>query len=112
VINESLELNAKAYANGKESRNFYRRYTVVAHANGEIFKAKTIEGVEVTYEAKGNSLQVGVSNGSSTAISKTYTGHLTIPEEVDGMRVVHVASKAFYECKLSSVSGSVAIVRG
>ena len=108
VLNESITLKAIAFANGQESEVLEKKYTVVAHDEGEIFTYKTVEGVALTMKAfrysNGIYLQVGEGKVGSTAIDKNYTGKITIPTKVDEMDVRQIAGYAFDDCKLSSVS--------
>lgn len=110
TINESLTLKAKAFLGNEESLTTVREYEVVAHADGEIFTYKSLEGVDIKMKAysDGSSilLQVGTGEEGTTAIDKNYTGHITIPDYVDGMSVHHIAEYAFDGCKLSSVSNA------
>ena len=108
VINESITLKAIAYTNGAESRILERNYKVVAHLAGEVFTAKSVEGVDITFKAYANGnytqLQVGTGEQGNSAISINYTGALTIPKTVDGMSVNRIAEYAFDSNKLSKLT--------
>ena len=84
---------------------------------GDTFTAETVEGVTVTYKIlskeEGNmTVQVGEKDGFvgnvGQAISKSYTGALTIPAKVqyfdEEYDVVALGASAFYGCKISSLS--------
>ena len=107
-INKSMTLKAKAYLGSQESATSQWKYTVSNHLDGDIFEAKTIEGVEVSYKAYVTAQQVYclVSSGISNiaAIDRKYTGHLTIPEYADGIPVRGIDERAFYNCKVTSIS--------
>ena len=58
---------------------------VIWCADGDVFSANTTEGVEMTFKVTSETsktCQVGDSNGQ--AISQSYKGTLTIPEQVNG----------------------------
>ena len=74
-------------------------------AEGESFKAQTIEGVEVTYtvtDAADKVVVVGGNNRKATGdledLPQTFKYVITIPEEVNGYRVSGIADHAFQEC--------------
>ena len=83
-------------------------------ADGDVFSANTTEGVEMTFKVTSETsktCQVGDSNGQ--AISQSYKGALTIPEQVNGYSVTSIGSNAFYNCQgLTSVNLSSARVIG
>ena len=106
-INESMTIKARAYVNGEESRVLTLEYSVYAHMPGEVFTSKSVEGVDITYKVvvDGTSaiLQVGEGEDKRPAISKSYTGKITIPNSVDNMNVRYIGKHAFYECNISDV---------
>lgn len=107
-INKSMTLKAKAYLGSQESATSQWKYAVSNHLDGDIFSAKTIEGVEVSYKAyvTAQNAYCLVSSGISNiaAIDRKYTGHLTIPEYADGIPVRGIDERAFYNCKVTSIS--------
>lgn len=80
-------------------------------ADGDTFIAQTIEGVEVTYEIiseRNGTCQVGFTynaeQGIKTAIDKSISGTITIPEVVNGFIVSSISDYAFNKCnQLTSV---------
>ena len=106
VLTESITLKAKAYLGDKESKTIERKYDVVAHSVGDVFTAKTAEGVELTFKVykESSSLMLQVGDGVSPAINQSYSGKITIPKSVDGMTVDRVSSKAFYGSNITSLS--------
>lgn len=73
-------------------------------ADGDTFTSKTEEGVEVTYIiiseqnricAVGTTLGTGYAN---PAIDRSYSGHITIPNETNGYSVRAIGSCAFWNC--------------
>lgn len=106
-INSDMTLKAKAYLGSEESKTSKWNYVVSSHLEGEIFRAKTIEGVEVRYKviSTGSGIACMVIGGNSMrAIDKNYSGHLTIPEYADDIIVTEIDEGAFSECKLTSVT--------
>jgi hypothetical protein len=87
--------------------------------DGDTFKALTVEGVEVTYKvisSSKNTCQIGVETEKqygveiSTAVSPQTEGSVTIPEEVNGYRVMVVGIDAFHNCtnlKKINLPGSI-----
>ena len=76
---------------------------------GDVFTAKTVEGIEVTYKVLSLSPKtVAVSSQSGEmwdgAISEETTGPLTIPASVNGYTVTTIAPYAFNYSKITSVS--------
>ena len=76
--------------------------------DGDTFTAKTVEGVEMTFKvisASNKTCQVGGIGGTGleASIDKEYSGSITIPETINGFRVVTVAFNAFYGCKINTV---------
>ena len=74
--------------------------------DGEIFAAKTAEGVEMTYKvisAADKTCQVG--DGNNSAVNNETTGELTIPGTVNDYTVITIGDKAFENCRnLSNVN--------
>ncbi len=74
-------------------------------ADGEIFTAHTIEGIDMTFKViseKAKTCQVGIGNYPETAISKDTRGLITIPSEVNrngvSYSVTAIANYAFVDC--------------
>ena len=66
-------------------------------ADGEVIKALTEEGVEVTYRIISESMKTcQVGTGSGAAVNYKANGSITIPAEVEGYSVVWIAQQAFY----------------
>ena len=66
--------------------------------DGDIFTAKTIEGIEIKYKVIkeiDKTCQVGSGNKYEPAISKTYSGIITIPSSVNGYNVIGIGGYAF-----------------
>jgi len=106
VLTESITLKAKAYLGDKVSKTIERKYDVVAHSVGDVFTAKTAEGVDITlmvYEHGYQDIRLAVGNGSTPAIDRNYTGSITIPSSADGISVWRINEHAFDGCSLSSV---------
>lgn len=75
--------------------------------DGDIFTANTVEGVEMTFKvisAKDKIVQVGTGDGNTSAVDKDYAGTLTIPKEINGYKVVEIASRAFSYCNFSDIA--------
>ena len=77
-------------------------------ADGDIFTAQTIEGVDVKYKVISESektCQVGLGIWNQPAISTSYVGSVTIPNSVNGYSVIFIGMSAFYDCSsLTSVT--------
>ena len=74
--------------------------------DGDTFTAKTVEGIEMTFKvisATEKTCQVGGTEGLEASIDKEYSGSITIPETINGFRVVTVAFNAFSGSKINSV---------
>ncbi len=76
---------------------------------GDVFKAKTVEGIEVSYQVTSLSPKtVAASSGSdemwAAAIDKNTTGPLTIPLAVNGYAVTAIAPYAFCKSGITSVT--------
>lgn len=68
-------------------------------ANGDVFKANSPEGVEITFKViseADKTCQVGTGEYSDATISKSYAGPLTIPATANGYKVTTIASWSFY----------------
>ncbi len=61
------------------------------------FKAKTIEGVEIQFHVDDVSSGICNVNGQP-AIDKNTTGKITIPSEVEGLKVTKIDHSAFKDC--------------
>lgn len=78
----------------------------INYSDGDTFKSKTSEGVEMEFmviSTKDKTCQVGSDEGNAS-IDKKYNGALTIPETVNGLTVTSIAFRAFYECKITSIT--------
>lgn len=79
-----------------------------AYNDGDIFTSKTAEGITMTFKvisSNDKTCQVGKTDydemgmtTSHTAISTSTQGRVTIPSEVNGLKVVRIGMCAFYEC--------------
>lgn len=70
--------------------------TVASVEDYSYFTAKTVEGVEVKYYVR--SVADGVCEVYLDAIDKSTTGKITIPAEVEGLKVTSISSYAFQDC--------------
>lgn len=74
-------------------------------ANGDLFRSKTIEGVELMFTVTDEAnkyCQVGYLKEDGTiniAVSFITEGTVTIPSTVKGYRVTGIAKNAFYQCQ-------------
>lgn len=67
-------------------------------ADGDVFKASSPEGVEITFKViseADKTCQVGTGEYSDATIDKSYAGPLTIPATANGYKVTTIASWAF-----------------
>lgn len=74
--------------------------------DGDIFTANTAEGVEMTFKvisAANKTCQVGEGSWRE-AISRDWTGAITIPDEVNGLTVTSIGEYAFYYCPITSIT--------
>lgn len=80
---------------------------VELYKDGDVFKELIEGGVEMTFKvisAADKTCQVGTGKDSGTAISMETTGTITIPETVNNLTVIGIASYAFKACtSLTSV---------
>lgn len=83
--------------------------------DGDTFTAYTAEGVEMTFKvisSKDRTCQVGIGEYQNTAINTNTTRKITIPEIVNGFRVIEIGQSSFYNCKqITSVSIPNTIVK-
>lgn len=69
-------------------------------AQGDVFKAMTQEGIEMTFKVSDAESKIaGVGDGENVAIDPSYEGDLIIPSNVYGLTIKYIRNKAFYECK-------------
>ena len=109
VVQEQYKANYQAKFDGNM---FYGGYFTILADNasaledGDIFTAKTVEGVEMTFKvisAKDKTVQVGTGEENTSAVDKDYAGTLTIPKEINGYKVDEIASHAFSYCNFSEI---------
>ena len=84
-------------------KNFFN---IMALEDGDIFTAKTIEGVDMIFKVisvKDRTCQVG--DGKKVSIDVTTSGEVTIPELAKGYNVIAISDKSLINCSnLNSVS--------
>ena len=81
---------------------------------GDVFTAKTVEGVDVTYKVTSLSPKtVAVSSESdemwATAVAEETSGSVTIPEMVNGYQVTAIAAYAFCYTGITSVTIPISV---
>ena len=105
-LTSSKHIWAKAWVGNQESRVTEFDFNVRSHNVGDIFKYKTVEGVELTVNTIGTYKDVDyiIGTGDEPAIDKNYTGAVTIPHSIDGKLVQTIAKNAFKDCSLSSIN--------
>ena len=77
--------------------------TIVWCADGDIFTAKTTEGIEMTFKVtdeNNKTCQVGTGYFDEPAINLTYTGAITIPSVINGYDVTLISKNAFRRISL------------
>ena len=86
--------------------------------DGQFFTSKTIEGVDMTFQvvsAAEKTCQVSrVIEGydedglpeyaEAKAVDEAYTGKITVPGEVEGLKVIRIADDAFINCDFTQVT--------
>ena len=79
---------------------------------GDVFTAKTVEGVEMKFKVISETEVEVYGETSSPSIDQSYSGSVTIPESVDGYIVSKIGYHAFYNCGLTGViiPTSVAVI--
>ena len=90
-----------------EAADYWKEFgNIISLANGDTFTATSIEGIVITFQVTDCELkqcQVGYTyekkKGMRTAIDKSTSGEITIPDVVNGYIVTKVGDYAFYECK-------------
>jgi len=70
---------------------------VYRHGDKSSFKAKTAEGIEMSFYVEDGSS--GECMVNQWCIDRETTGTITIPSEVDGLKVTGIKDDAFYNCK-------------
>lgn len=103
VVNKTITIKAKAYLGNQESKVSTFNYKVVSHLDGEQFKAKTKEGVDLSYIVKNGYLEVSSGSTYTPAVDKNYSGNITIPYKVDDMIVKTISERSFYGCNITGV---------
>ena len=74
--------------------------TVTNVKNYSSFTAKTVEGIEMKfYVADASKGECRVGYSSSDAVDVNTTGPVTIPSEVEGLKVTSIYYRAFSDCK-------------
>lgn len=81
--------------------------TCTVTVGAQKFKATTIEGVEVLYQVVDEDAKTcrvgfydkGSGNAPTVAIDNKTTGKITIPERVNGYKVVGICERAFWYCE-------------
>ena len=88
-------------ANDGSSQQATCEVTVASIKNYSYFTAKTIEGVEMEFyvsDVSSGVCDVGGRGYSSPAISLSTTGKITIPSEVEGLKVTRIYDYSFRNC--------------
>lgn len=70
--------------------------TVASVSDYSYFTVKTAEGIEVRYYV--DKVADGVCKVTYDAIDKSTTGKITIPAEVEGLKVTSISNSAFSDC--------------
>lgn len=74
--------------------------------DGDDFVAKTDEGVDMSFKiisAARKTVQVGLGDDNNACIDSSYSGQITIPEYINGYKVVSIAENSFSRTNISSV---------
>lgn len=73
--------------------------------DGEVFTVATVEGVMMTFSVVSREEKTCIAGGKNNirAVDANTTGSVTIPAEVDGLRVIGIADNAFASCSQISV---------
>ena len=74
--------------------------------DGDVFTAKTIEGVEMTFQViskADKTCQVGVSGKEEICFDSNYNGQLTIPAKANGYDVISIAPFACSGSRVTSI---------
>ena len=90
----------------KDFKNIVEMESSEEQNDGEVFTAKTIEGVEMTFQViseTDKTCQVGTGKPEEPAVDKTYEGAVTIPAEANGFKVTTVGKYALTGSKITSV---------
>lgn len=90
---------------------FLSTASVLLAADGDTFKVKTVEGVELTIQVisqEDMTCQIGLGVTEENVIRNAFTGEpqtITIPNDANGYQVTAIASSAFSYCKsLTSIT--------
>lgn len=69
-------------------------------ADGDVFTAQTVEGIEMTFKVISESAKTCEVNGnmSTTAVDKATSGTVTIPAMANGYQVTSISEYAFFMC--------------
>lgn len=110
TITNDCTLKAIAKKNGyKDSDVLTVKYTM-APSDGDIFTAKTAEGVEMNFWVR--SVNAKTCEVAPSAIDPNTSGSITIPAEINGFKVIGIQSSAFKECKnITSVTIPSSVTR-
>lgn len=85
---------------------------MVAWCNdGDVFKAKTVEGIEMTFQVISEEEKtarvfsdiefVGESMSGNPSVSPSTAGTVTIPEKANGYSITGIGYRAFFGCQTS-----------
>lgn len=105
VIGKRYQIRVNYYSENALKTAYYTNYLTVKEeesglSDGETFTATSPEGVQMTFQvisAANKTCRLGL--GASAAISTETSGTVTIPEEVEGFKVVDIADCAFRCCR-------------
>lgn len=86
--------------------------TEISQQDGDLFVGKSQEGIEIEFKVlsvANKTAQVGngdddFNSSKGRSIDKSYEGILTIPEEINGYKVVQIGTNAFGDCSITSVT--------
>lgn len=91
TINNSCTLKAIAIKSGYERNVFTANYTAT-----NTFSEKTVEGTSMSFKI--TDVNAKTCEVASSAISRSTSGNITIPEVANNYRVTSIGTKAFLNC--------------